>query len=107
MEIELLNEVDSYQYELLNHLYETKFNVIKLASTNSASALSPKNKITTTKSFQIVNESKNGLEFKHSKKNIQFIIKYGDLLDEKVNVIVNAANDRLILGGIIILDQFK
>lgn len=92
-EIELLSQVNTYQFELLNHCLKKKLSP-------SPSLNQDIKRSTIDKSlFNILKDSNQSLSFKNNEKNIKFEIKRGDLLDEKVNVIVNAANTRLQLGG--------
>ena len=91
LEIEVLSEVNSYQFNLLHQYINNK--------TQPQLTLKSKENNVQNETFEIIQNMNNTLVFKHIRQNIQIEIKRGDLLHEKVNILVNAANSRLILGG--------
>ena len=125
VEINLLGDVNYYQHDLLNFLFKNKKNVtndeteaksplsnnksnlspIDTASNNhSRSEHNPYQMITPSSSkqtqlFTFLSSSNKKLSFHYKTLNVRFEIKRGDLLDEKVEAIVNPANPRLRLGG--------
>lgn len=125
VEINLLGDVNYYQYDLLNFWFENRENginektEIKSPLSNNKSNLSPYNTASNNHSpleytpyqtktpssskqsqlFTVLSSSNKKLSFHFKALNVRFEIKRGDLLDEKVEAIVNPANQRLRLGG--------
>lgn len=123
----LLGDVNYYQHDLLNYWFEnlskngmneetevesllrnykTNLNSNELASNNHHLPIEfTSNQTKTsvnkrTQLFTVLNSSNKKLSFFFKALNVRFEIKRGDLLDEKVEAIVNPANPRLRLGGV-------
>jgi hypothetical protein len=123
----LLGDVNYYQHDLLNYWFEnlskngmneetevesplrnykTNLNSNELVSNNHRLPIEfTSNQTKTsvnkrTQLFTVLNSSNKKLSFFFKALNVRFEIKRGDLLDEKVEAIVNPANPRLRLGGV-------
>ncbi|CAF0868979.1 unnamed protein product [Brachionus calyciflorus] len=84
-------ELDSYQYQLLEFLQSQK-DSLNLSLIMNRSSLYEASGYNSTKQLP-------GLTYFYKEKNFKIDIHKGDLLDQKVDIIVNAANSLLWLGG--------
>ena len=124
VEINLLGDVNYYQNDLLNFWFD-KLSKKEATQNDNQNSSSQNNHMDTSMNqqqqqntpnkrtkpslsslqappfFTVLSSSNKKLSFRFKSLNVRFEIKRGDLLDEKVEAIVNPANPRLRLGGIL------
>jgi len=124
VEINLLGDVNYYQNDLLNFWFD-KLSKKETTQNDNQNSSSQNNHMDTSMNqqqqqnipnkrtkpsssslqapplFTVLNSSNKKLSFRFKSLNVRFEIRRGDLLDEKVEAIVNPANPRLRLGGIL------
>jgi hypothetical protein len=93
-------KADPYQKQMLDYIFAKKLKKSDQKLTSfflDANSISddPENKLV----LATVQISRSNLRFSDANSQLEFEIKQGDLLKEKVDVIVNAANAHLNLGG--------
>ena len=88
-----LLKLDSYQKELLdNSLAPSPTSPVKNnTSNNKQHAL--------TNKLKLISNDRSQLIYEYERKNVRIEINQGNLLEQEVEVIVNAANTELVFGG--------